>query len=193
LPNDPVVGIIWYEALAFARWLTETLRSKQLLPDQYEVRLPSEAEWEKAARGGVQLPTAPLIGPVVATPEITLRQNDRPRRVYPWGDQPDVDRANYDESKVGIPTAVGTFARGASPYGAQDMSGNVWEWTRSVYQPYPYDPQDGREQLDSKDTRVVRGGAFSNPEGYARCAYRNLNDPDGRFDNLGFRVVVVPF
>ncbi len=193
LPNDPVVGIIWYEALAFARWLTETLRSKQLLPDQYEVRLPSEAEWEKAARGGVQLPTAPLIGPVVATPEITLRQNDRPRRVYPWGDQPDVDRANYDESKVGIPTAVGTFARGASPYGAQDMSGNVWEWTRSVYQPYPYDPQDGREQLDSKDTRVLRGGAFYFDERFARCAFRFNGNPDVRLDNIGFRVVVVPF
>jgi len=74
------------------------------------------------------------------------------------------------------------------------MSGNVWEWTRSVYQGYPYDPKDGRENLEagSNDTRVLRGGAFYSDDDGVRCAFRGWLDPDFRNYSVGFRVVLSP-
>src|SRR5215211_779422 len=114
-PNHPVVGISWYEAMAFCRWLTQQ--------QEYVYTLPSEAEWEYAARGAA-------------------------RRIYPWGDtEPDGERANFDGTHNGT-TAVGCFASGATPEELLDMAGNVWEWTRSEYRPYPYDQNDGRETPD---------------------------------------------
>jgi len=160
LPNHPVVGVSWYEALAFCRWLSEQLET--------EVCLPSEAEWEKAARG--------VDG-----------------RVYPWGNNPDPERANYSDTGIGTTSAVGCFPGGASSYGVEDASGNVWEWTRSHYRAYPYDAKDGREDLAAGGDvpRVLRGGAFVNEAGFVRAAYRNGYSPDFRYVNGGFRVVVV--
>ena len=86
---------------------------------------------------------------------------------------------------------------GASPYGLLDMAGNVWEWTGSIYNGYPngypYDPDDGRESVDDKDPRVVRGGSFHNNQNDVRCAYRLRDDPDNGNLNVGFRVVASPF
>src|SRR5262249_58597137 len=108
-PNHPVVGVTWYEAMAFCRWLTQTLNDGAIYT------LPSEAEWEHAARG-----TA--------------------RRPYAWGDDvPDGERANFNGTYSST-TAVGCFLLGATSQGVLDLAGNVWEWTRSEYRPYPYDP-----------------------------------------------------
>jgi formylglycine-generating enzyme required for sulfatase activity len=83
---------------------------------------------------------------------------------------------------------------GASPYGVEDLSGNVWEWTRNLYRGYPYDPGDGREDLEAGRTvhRVLRGGAFYNEARSVRCAYRYWNLPFYRFRDFGFRVVASP-
>ena len=178
LPNHPVVGITWYEALAFTQWLTERLREDGQLPEGYAAQLPNEPEWEKAARGDSGL-------------------------IYPWGNKPDPNHANYDETGIGSTSAVGCFPRGASPYGVEEMSGNVWEWTRSLwgenpFRPefeYPYDLADGRENLNAPSSvlRVLRGGAFDINRWDVRCSFRGWNIPSSRVRNVGFRVVVSPF
>lgn len=159
LPNHPAVEVSWYEAVAYCRWLSEAMG--------VEARLPSEAEWEKAARG-------------------------EDGRVYPWGDQIDPSRANYDDTGIGATSAVGCFPGGASPYGVEDMSGNVREWTRSVYKSYPYDPKDGRESLEAGDDtrRVLRGGSFLIVVDFVRCASRRYRSPIDRLRFGGFRVVI---
>ncbi|MEQ1911506.1 MAG: SUMF1/EgtB/PvdO family nonheme iron enzyme [Vicinamibacterales bacterium] len=161
--DHPVVYVSWNEALQYCQWLDH-----ELLDDGCHVSLPSEAEWEKAARG-------------------------TDGRTYPWGEGIDPQRANYSASKLGTTSAVGSFSRWASPYGAQDMSGNVWEWTRSLVKPYPYDPSDGREDLKADGLRVVRGGSFRYDETYLRAASRNYYDPGIQSNYLGFRVVISRF
>ncbi len=192
LPNHPVVGVAWYEALAFTRWLTEQWREHGILAPRWEVRLPSEAEWEKAARGGMEIPQRPVIGRLSSIARVPMQQNDTPRRAFPWGNKADPNCANYDESRIEATNALGCFNAGRSPYGCEEMSGNVWEWTRSVHHSYPYHPKDGREDLSSQDHRVVRGGAFHFSEGYARCVFRFRNNPALGGRNDGFRVVALP-
>jgi len=198
--NHPVVNVTWYEALAFTRWLTERWQKAGRLPQGWAVRLPSEAEWEKAARGGVEIPAEPIILQVpLGGDRPRLQNNANPKRGYPWGDEPDPDRANYDDTGIGSTSPAGCFPGGESPYGALDLSGNVWEWTRSLWgqawlKPdfgYPYNPGDGREDLESPQLRVVRGGAFYNLQGIVRCAFRNWFDPD-LLRLIGFRLVVSP-
>jgi formylglycine-generating enzyme required for sulfatase activity len=178
LSNHPVVGISWYEALAFARWMDLSLQSsgklkiwkseKTLsLPKNYHAALPSEAEWEKAARG-------------------------TDGREYPWGDKFDANKVNANETGINSTSAVGCFPQGESPYSLLDLSGNVWEWTRSVYEEYPYKFEDGREDLNSKNPRVLRGGAFVSLQNYVRWAYRYRFDPYYGSLSIGFRLVVSP-
>jgi formylglycine-generating enzyme required for sulfatase activity len=220
--NHPVRWVNWHEARAFCAWLTERLCESAsqrigesvnrrvgegaggagralwegLAAGRLVVRLPSEAEWEKGARGGIEIPsTAPGASP-------GLVQNPDPRRRYPWGGDPDPGRANYYETRIGSTSAVGMFPGGASPYGCLDMAGNVWEWTTSLWgedwqKPefeYPYDPSDGRENLEAGDRvcRVLRGGAFVYYQWSSRCTFRDDDFPDLRLGYSGFRVVAAP-
>jgi formylglycine-generating enzyme required for sulfatase activity len=156
--SHPVVNVSWYDAIQYCEWLSgKTGKS---------VTLPSEAEWEKAARSD-------------------------DKREYPWGTWQEY-RANTSELGLGETTPVGIFLEGASPYGLLDMSGNVWEWTRSEYKGYPYRAEDGREDLSKKvEYRSLRGGSFYNAASNARCACRYRNGPGSGYRYHGFRVVVV--
>lgn len=183
--NQPVVCVSWYEALAYTEWLSQKTG--------LTVRLPNEAEWEKAARG-------------------TKGQT------YPWGNDFDGTRLNYCDKRCnevyttmtwadvtvtdGYANAapVGSFPSGASPYGALDMAGNVWEWNSTLWGKYlskpdfnyPYDAKDGREDVSVGNSvyRVLRGGAWYNAPINARGAGRSRFGADYRFNDFGFRVVV---
>lgn len=167
-PNRPVVGVCWFEAQAYGAWLDAQLRALAdgPIPEGYEVRLSTEAEWEKAARNG-------------------------DGRRYPWGDEDwDEERANIGDSEIGHPTPVGLYPQGATPRGLHDASGNVWEWTRSHYRGYPYEPQDGSNDKDTNNPFVVRGGSWDFDRRDARGATRGRNRPVDFINDLGFRVVV---
>ncbi len=169
-PTHPVTFVSWPDALAYCRWLSTMLerapttppRLRELLRQGWHVSLPTEAEWEKAARG----------------PD---------RRTYPWGNEPLRARANYEGTGT---TPVGQFACPECPYGLFDMSGNVWEWTSSPYQPYPYDPADDRGNLDADALWVMRGGHYGDPARLVRTTTRGAADPGARRAFIGFRVVV---
>jgi len=198
LLNHPAVGASWYEALAFARWLTERWQAHGWLAKDWHITQPSEAEWEKLARGGLQVPASPMvIEPRDLTRPTLLEKikNELPARRYPWDDEFNSNLANTNEAGIGASSTLGCFVGGESVYGAQDLAGNVWEWTRSHYKAYPYVANDGREDLKAPDDvrRVLRGGSFASEARYARCASRYGIDPNLRSDNLGFRVVAVPF
>jgi formylglycine-generating enzyme required for sulfatase activity len=158
MESHPVVSVSWEDARRYCAWSTETTR--------YVHRLPTEAEWEKAARG-------------------------TDGRVFPWGDAWDPSRCNTAESGRERTTPVGSYPQGASPYGLLDMAGNVWEWTSSARADYPYDAADGRETMDKGGLvrRIVRGGSFLLDQKYARCAARYGSDPLRRPWVYGFRVV----
>jgi formylglycine-generating enzyme required for sulfatase activity len=151
----PVIGVSWYEACAYCRWLSEA--------SGRTYRLPTEAEWEKAARG----------------PD---------GRVYPWGDAFDASRCNARPSGWKRTTPVARYSpAGDSPYGCADMVGNGSEWTMTQYRPYPYDAHDGRDDPAGGAERVIRGGSWYKPPLRARVASRGMNDPFFRDDDVGFR------
>lgn len=158
--NHPVVYVSWHDARNYCAWLSEKINR--------EVRLPTEAEWEKAARGA------------------------KDKREYPWGDEWGELRCNSDELRLGDTSPVGVF-NNASLYGCLDMVGDVWEWCLSKFQSYPYRSDDGREKIDqSSERRVVRGGSFIDSQWFARNAFRHFNPPLNRAGYIGFRVVVSP-
>jgi len=174
----PITTVSLDEAMAYCAWLDQVLRSWPRLPGKLKdalaggkVTLPSEAEWEKAARDG-------------------------DGRIYPWGDQWNPGRANTRGAGIGSTSAVGCFPSGKSPFGCDDMSGNVCQWTRSLWQKYPYPAEPKarakREAPAGSDLRVMRGVSFLYAQRNARSACRSYLHPVGRFDNLGFRVVVSP-
>ena len=186
IDNHPVVYVTWYDAIAYCRWLTKTLQdwdgtqatiARLVTEKKWQITLPSEAQWEKAARG-------------------------TDARIFPWGNEPDPNCANYDETGINTTSPVGCFPAGKSPFGILDLSGNVWEWTRSLwgkdwYKPdfnYPYDQKDGREDTnaDRNVARVLRGGAFYDGPRNVRCAWRSWYNPDFQYVAVGFRVVLSP-
>ncbi|MCB0142106.1 MAG: SUMF1/EgtB/PvdO family nonheme iron enzyme, partial [Caldilineaceae bacterium] len=156
-PNHPQVGVSWYEAIAFCRWLSQKL--------QIEITLPSEAQWERAAR-----------------------HSDG--RIYPWGDRFDPQKCNMDDTGIGRTSAVGFFPAGNAECGASDMAGNVLEWCRTKW----LDNYEGYaakvdNDLAGEDPRLWRGGSFLYSHRSVRCAYRYYSRPHSRLNDLGFRVV----
>jgi formylglycine-generating enzyme required for sulfatase activity/energy-coupling factor transporter ATP-binding protein EcfA2 len=167
LGGHPVVNVTWYDALAYCKWLSQFVGE--------QVMLPSEAEWEKAARGA------------------------KDQRRYPWGDEFDTILCNSQELRLDATTPVGIFSNGASPYGVLDLAGNVWEWTTNLWGKnqeeaefeYPYRADDGRENVEADDNvlRVLRGGAFDASSDDVRCCARHRELPSSSVDNCGFRIV----
>lgn len=177
LATHPVVQVSWHDARAYCAW-----RGK---------RLPSEAEWEKAARGAIQE---------------TGKENEALERAevqrYPWGAASPraagMQRANYgsdaccrpDESDGHLTTApVGSYPRGTSPYGVLDMAGNVWEWTEDWYHPAAYRslPDLNPVMRAPSGEKVIRGGGWGNDAYGLRLTYRHMNDPSFSLDMVGIR------
>lgn len=157
--NHPVDRVSWCDAKDFCTWASQITGRT--------VRLPSEAEWEKAARGS-------------------------DGRLWPWGNEaPDKKRCNFNHN-VKDTTPVGQYSpRGDSPYGCVDMAGNVEEWCRSENKPYPYNAEDGREQvICSSAGHVVRGGDWYDEGDHLRCAYRSSRNPFFNNGLIGFRCVL---
>jgi formylglycine-generating enzyme required for sulfatase activity len=158
-PTHPLVGASWQDTLTYVGWLERVTGMPW--------RLPTEAEWEKAARG-------------------------TDGRIYPWGDTPEMARRDVAASVIHTITPVGRHPNSASPYGVQDMAWKVWEWTSSLFMPYPYRGGDGRENaavMDSSNNRVLRGGSrFILYERPMRVAHRgSFHDIFGVY--VGFRLV----
>lgn len=170
-PAHPVRFVSWPEAVAYTRWLQSTLERspgsdviRDRLADGWRVALPTEAQWEKGARG-------------------------TDGRRFPWGNEPRPDRANFQGAGT---TPAGQHPCPECPYGLEDMSGNVWEWTRSPYQPYPYSETDDFANLEGDALFVIRGGHFGDGARLIRTTARGGADPGARRAFIGFRVVLTP-
>jgi len=157
--NYPVVGVSWFEAVAYCRWLSAQTG--------HPFRLPSEAEWEKAARGPKGL-------------------------IWPWGNSWEVGRCNSEEAGLKRTSPVGQYPEGASPYGALDMAGNVWEWCATEWRKrYPYQLEDewAEAYLDKNKSPMLRGGSWYDAQKSVRGAYRYyFFNPRNRGNSGGLRV-----
>ena len=169
-PDLAAYNVTWSDAVGYASWLDSKLRSSPLTPERLKailegggrVTLPSEAEWEKAARS-------------------------TDGRIFPWGSQPTSDFANFNATEV---YSVGSKLCDECAYGLSDMAGNVWEFTRSPLQDYPYDPADDLDNLSEDALWVMRGGSFADSINNVRAAVRGAVDPGVRSKTIGFRVVI---
>jgi formylglycine-generating enzyme required for sulfatase activity len=148
-PSRPVVGVTWYDVQFYCAWAG--------------LRLPTEAQWEKAARG-------------------------TDGRLFPWGNEPPNARKCNFEDHVGAMTEIGSYPEGASPYGCLDMAGTVWEWCEDWYGPYDKAVQRNPSGPDSGERRVLRGGSWDIGALACRCACRGSDHPLSRTDDIGFRV-----
>lgn len=149
--DHPVVLVSWQDAQAYSQWAKK--------------RLPTEAEWERAARG--------VNG-----------------RRWAWGNQFREDHCNTRGLGIGQTTPVRRFSpQGDTPESVGDLIGNVWEWTSSLYRPYPYDAEDGREDLHAPGWRVLRGGSWCNDRTVATATAR-LDGDFLFYNNVGFRCVI---
>jgi len=177
LPNHPVVGVTYFEAVAFCSWLTIRMQVQGHLSANQVVRLPSEAEWEAAARGDLKSSEHELA---------TERVN--PRR-YPFGDDIQRQHANFLGTGIMTTSAVGCFPLGVSAQLCEEMSGNAWEWTSTIWRDN-YDNYVPDETSASAASRVIRGGSYINGAKEARCAYRNKYNPANHDQYVSFRVVL---
>jgi formylglycine-generating enzyme required for sulfatase activity len=183
LSNHPMVYVRWYEADSFTHWLAHQLNTgglklyiwnknkkdkiTPLTKGRYEVRLPTEAEWEHAAHDG------------------------RHHR-YPWNsDEINPNYANYADTQIGATSTVGAFPQGMNDYGLLDISGNVWEWCVTEWQEnYKEYLKKENNNTEGSDARVLRGGAYIDYDWRVRCTYRRGGNPGSWSNLVGFRVVV---
>jgi formylglycine-generating enzyme len=152
----PVTSVNWFDAVEFCAWLSARWG--------FEVRLPTEAEWEFAARGGLE------------------------QKLYPWGDAPVTDRPRYAEKWHEGPEPVGESD--SNGYGLFDMCENVHEWCSDWYHPayYAVSPQDNPQGPPTGTRRASRGGAWRHQIKIARCAARSSIPPEFRYADYGFRL-----
>jgi formylglycine-generating enzyme required for sulfatase activity len=185
LDNHPRERVSWYDAAAFCRWLTEVTRAHpQLFPEPLrdkggcEITLPTEWQWEKAARGALPSPEAGYPAHRGA--------GGQGVRAYPYGKTSDAAKANTRETGIGQTSAVGIFPNGTSPYGVFELSGNVWEWCLNE------DDKPTNIGPSGSAARVVRGGSWLGDRDVARATFRNGSGPGNRSGDIGFRVCVRP-
>lgn len=170
--NHPVICVSWKDAQEYVNWLSKTNKYN------LEFRLPTEAEWEKAARGTNGF-------------------------IYPWGNNWQGKNANFSDKNspeilksksiddgYAFTAPVRAFENGKSPYGVYNMAGNVWEWTNSLFKPYPYKDNDDREDINSVGRRVIRGGGWDSIPEHLQTFIRSKELPDERLASVGFRLVV---
>jgi formylglycine-generating enzyme required for sulfatase activity len=162
--DHPVVNVSWEDANAYCKWLSEKTKKPY--------RLPTEAEWEKAARG------------------------DKEARVYPWGNDFDPKKANTAETGIGDTTPVGQFSpQSDSPYGCADMVGNVWEWCSDWFKGEEYNNRNGgikNPQGVAGLRKAVRGGSWDFDGYLSNVSIRGSTVPSYRYNNLGFRLAAFP-
>lgn len=160
--DRPVAGVSWLAARDYCTWLGKQIGRR--------VRLPTESEWEKAAVWDAERGV---------------------KRLYPWGDDFDPACCNMVESLIGDLTPVDTYRLiGDSPYGVSDLMGNAAEWTLARYQPYPYDPHDGRHDLNLMDYHAARGGSFRSEGRWTTALHRQYFSPEENRYPVGFRIVI---
>ncbi|KAF2164074.1 hypothetical protein M409DRAFT_37122 [Zasmidium cellare ATCC 36951] len=180
--NVPATDLTWFDAQAYCAWLTQKWHESGKIQPNEEVRLPTEPEWERAARGDI------------------ISVQSKETYIYPWGTIWQPDHSDSEETGLNQPCPVGLFPKGRSPYGCHDMAGNVWEWCTTLWGEdmatprfrYSWRQDDGREDQEAPVTvrRVLRGGCFSSGMAKANCTYRGSLEPTGRWRGNGFRVVI---
>ncbi len=167
-PNQPVVGVNWWEAAAFCRWATKRAHQLGRLALDRVIVLPTEFEWEYVSR--------PLADD----------------RIYPWGDEWSEEKAHVSTNTLNMrqPAPVGIYLEGW-PGGPCDLAGNVWEWTASLFLPYSAEYDSRRLSADSLEERVVRGSSWYNSSIVAACSARAVDRSYNLFYDVGFRIVAL--
>lgn len=164
--NHPVVSVDWNDAKEYCLWFKSFIKTE--LPSSLILRLPTEAEWEKAARG-------------------------KDGRKYPWGNTFDKNKCNSLEGAIGDTTPIGLYSpQGNSPYGCTDMSGNIWEWTCSLFKTYPFDITNIVEKSTDDDWISLRGGSWKDNCESVSVLSRDGFHPRPGWKDLGFRIVIAP-
>ncbi len=209
--NHPVVGITWYEALAFCRWLTRRARSQEMIPQTWSFCLPSETEWEQAARGGEAVLEQGRIRSLEAGIGLDLIQgvetvpNVEESRAYPWGSDLETEestgRGNFGGAAE-TTSRPGTFPTAVSPAGCEELAGNVWEWSRSVHGKIRGEELEIEGMAEAMKTELeadgdkecwLLGSSYYNSSSSVGCSARDRGVPNRMYVNVGFRVVLLPF